>query len=48
MLVPPFNLSVKEARMEPAPALGENTGDILRELMFDLLEIENSQSEGAI
>jgi itaconate CoA-transferase len=45
-LLPPFNISGFEARMDPLPALGEHTRPILAELGFAEAEVEQLAREG--
>jgi crotonobetainyl-CoA:carnitine CoA-transferase CaiB-like acyl-CoA transferase len=47
MLEPPFNLD-KEARMDPIPALGQHTENVLRDLGYSLAEVERLRREGAV
>ena len=47
-LLPPFNLSGFEPRMEPLPALGEHTRPILAELGLSEAEVERLAAEGLI
>ncbi|MFZ1908735.1 MAG: CaiB/BaiF CoA-transferase family protein [Burkholderiales bacterium] len=47
-LLPPFNISGFEARMDPLPALGEHTRPILAELGFAEAEVEQLAREGLI
>jgi itaconate CoA-transferase len=48
MLKPPFNLDGMEPRMDPIPAVGEHTEDVLRELGYSGLEVERLRRESAI
>jgi len=48
MLKPPFNLDGMEPRMDPIPALGEHTEDVLRELGFSESEVQALRRGGAI
>ncbi|MGH8736496.1 MAG: CaiB/BaiF CoA transferase family protein [Burkholderiales bacterium] len=45
-LLPPFNMSGFEPRMDPLPALGEHTRPILTELGFSEAELEQLAREG--
>jgi itaconate CoA-transferase len=47
MLEPPFNLD-KEVRMDPIPALGQHTENVLRELGYSLADVERLRREGAL
>jgi len=48
MLKPPINLDGMEPRMDPIPALGEHTGQVLRELGYSESEVEALRRDGAI
>jgi itaconate CoA-transferase len=47
-LLPPFNMSDFEARMDPLPALGQDTRSILSELGFGDAEAEALAADGVI
>jgi itaconate CoA-transferase len=47
-LVPPFNLSAFEPRMDPVPALGEHTRPLLEELGYARADIEALAAQGVI
>jgi crotonobetainyl-CoA:carnitine CoA-transferase CaiB-like acyl-CoA transferase len=47
MLEPPFNLDT-QARMDPIPALGQHTENVLRELGYSLAEVEGLRRDGAV
>jgi itaconate CoA-transferase len=47
-LKPPFNLDGMEPRMDPVPAVGEHTRDILQEIGYSAAEIERLAADGAV
>ena len=48
MLKPPFNLDGMEPRMDPVPALGQHTEQVLRELGYSAPEVEALRRDGAL
>jgi itaconate CoA-transferase len=48
MLKPPFNLDALEPRMDPIPALGQHTEDVLRAIGYSVSEVERLRREGVV
>ena len=48
LIAPPVRSGDEEAPARPAPALGEHTGELLRELGYDEREIERLGAEGIV
>jgi len=47
-LYPPWNIENVEPRMDPVPGIGQQTGDILRELGYDESVVESLRSAGVV
>ena len=47
-LYPPWSIENVEPRMDPVPGIGQQTGDILRELGYDESVVESWRSAGVV